>query len=523
MRSNSDAKPTSVPAMLPPLHSPASTPRNPEARTVPIAPSASPLPPHIGLRTVTGSDSLYDNSTNNATSTSGSVRRAVEGMDEPLLASLAQSDASVARSVAETYYAQYKDAMADNQRLRAALQQHEADSVQVVQFLEAKLMKMQQEATAYKDGMTQLLADHRATEESMQQKYSEMARNRDAELARYAAITAKLHDDLQQASHYVQQRQEHATELQQLQEQLSELAVSHEKELAALHFQTVDRKLKLIALEKTMRAEFNALVEARAATALEERFQSVLERSRDLESEKLLLAHNVQDLMQLTSQLDTERQQIRRQAAVQQLAQKELKNYALIRGRLKEQADLKAYQLEESLREVTAKHKRQIAEMETRYEGRIAALEEELKATRSSLQNHRTELQEMRQLTAKVVGQRSELENFFHTALADCQRYRHIMGGAAAAAATTSRGITMTERLDWGGSNSSSSNGGGAAALATSALSSTAADASLLKSSGAHFEELSWKDKEKVIKSLLFFLNVNYYKSSSAPAIDTSR
>ena len=42
-----------------------------------------------------------------------------------------------------------------------------------------------------------------------------------------------------------------------------------------------------------------------------------------------------------------------------------------------------------------------------------------------------------------------------------------------------------------------------------------------MKDNGAHFEELSWKDKEKVIKSLLFFINANYYKNSPVPEGDT--
>lgn len=544
MNSGSDAKASTangMPAVLPYLRSSnslsISTPRKPDGRTVSIAPSSSPLPPHIGLRSVLPTHSFitHANTNNNNATLAGSARRTIEAHDDPLLVSLAQSDASVVRSVAESYYSQLRDSQAENQQLRAALQQHEADSVQVVQFLEGKLKEMQTEAAAYKNGMTQLLSDHRVAEESLQLRYGDMVRERDAELTRYAAVTAKLHDDLQQASRYIQQRQEHATELQQLQEQLADLAASHEKELAALHFQTVDRKLKLIALEKTMRAEFDALVEARANKALEARFQAVLERTRNLESEKLSLTHNLQDLMQLTSQLDAERQQIRREAAVQQQAQKELKSHALARGRLKEQADMKAYQLEERLREATARHKRQMAETTARYEARVAALEEELTATRNSLQQHRTELQQMRQLTAKVVGERSELENFFHTALADCQRYRHTMhggGGAAsgAAAATTShahaatltgssRGGTTTEKVDWGGGSSAhlAAAAGSSAALMSTTFASSAGAAVSLKNNGAFFEDLPWKDKEKVIKSLLFFLNANYYKSSPAP------
>lgn len=508
MQSSSESKPGAMPTVLPYIRASNSlsfsTPHLPDGRAASLCPSTSPTPPKMTLHGV------LSGATSNATL---SVRRAGEARDDPLLYSLAQSDLGVARSTAESYYLQYKESAAECAQLRAALQQHELDSVQVVQFLESKLKEMQEEALAYKTSITQLLDEHRTAEEGLQLKYGDMVRERDAELVRYAAVTAKLHDDLRQASRYVQQRQEHAVELQQLQEQLSDLAASQEKELAALHFQTVDRKLKLVALEKAMRAEFDALVEARATKALEERFKGVLERTRNLESEKLQLTHNLQDLMQLTAQIDAERVQVRREAAVQQQAQKELKNHALTRGRLKAQADLKAHQLEERLRDVTGQHKRQVAEMQAQHEARVSALEEELKETRNSLQHHRAELQQMRQLTAKVVGERSELENFFHTALADCQRYRHAMGASAATTLSASRGGggALTEKVDWGAAS-----GGSGAALATSTFTSSVGAASL-KNNGVFFEELPWKDKEKVIKSLLFFLNANYYKSSPTP------
>ena len=496
MHSGSDARSSSTPVMLPLLRASRSlsdsTPREPDGRTVAVVPSASP--PRLNM---TASDT---------------AQHTVDGHDDPVLVSLAQSDLSVARSVAESYYFQYRDSVAENAQLRATLQQLESDSVQVVQFLEGKLKEVQTEAMAYKSGTAQLLENHRAAEESLQLKYGDMVRERDAELAHYATVTAKLHDDLQQASRYVQQRQEHATELQQLQEQLAELVAAHEKELAALQFQTMDRKLKLIALEKTMRAEFDELVETRAATALEERFQSVLERTRSLESEKLVLTRNVQDLMKLASQLDAERLQVRREAAVQQQAQRELQSRALARGRLREQADLKTHQLEERLREAAERHKEQMAQVEARYAARVSALEDELTATRHSLQSHRAELQQMRQLAAKVVGERSDLEDFFHTALADCQRYRHAMAMAGSQNSTR-----MTEKVEWG-------NSGGAAATTTTLATSTlsgGAGATTLKDNGAHFEELSWKDKEKVIKSLLFFINANYYKNSPVPEGDT--
>ncbi|KAG5503508.1 hypothetical protein JKF63_05648 [Porcisia hertigi] len=454
----------------------------------------------------------------------GSSRAPPNSRDDALLASLLGTDLAVTKAAATDYYNQYKEVAAENAKLRASLRQHEVDSVQVVQFLESKLKEVQIEAQAYKMGITRLLDDHHSAEKELQSQYAEMVRERDVELTHYASVTSKLQDDLRQASRYVQQRQEHTVELQQLQKQLDDLVVQHEAEMASLHFQTVDRKLKLIALEKTMRAEFEALVEARAATALEERFQRVLDRTRQLEEEKVSMAHNIHNLMHLTADIDADRVQVRRQAEVQQQANKELAHHAMARKKQREQADVKIYELEEQVRELTAQQQVMRAQLKETYQSRIDALEAELKATRASLQIHRADLQNMRQLTARVVGERSELENFFHTALADCQRYRQEMAASChASIAPPAPGALSSEIVQLScPPNASDESGlltqepGATVAAVVSPAASTLG--TTLKNSGAFFEELPWKDKEKVIKSLLFFINANYYKSlSGAP------
>ncbi|GET89013.1 hypothetical protein, conserved [Leishmania tarentolae] len=469
----------------------------------------------------------YEAESKPASKISSTLRKNRTGTsDDAFLTSLVGVDLAATKAAADTYYNQYKEEAAENEKLRSALRQQEVDSVQVVQFLESKLRELETEAQTYKTGITQLLDDHRQAEEALQSKYGEMLREREIELARYASITTKLQDDLRQASRYVQQRQEHTVELQQLQKQLEDLVMEHEKEVAALHFQTVDSKMKLIALEKAMRAEFDHLVEARAAKALEERFQSVLERMRRLEEEKVTMTHDIHNLMQLTTDIDAERMKVRRHAAVQQQAHKEVARHAFACRQRKEKADIKIYELEERVRELTTQQRVLRSELQESYQSRIDALEAELKSTRTSLQSHRAELQHMRQLTARVVAERSELENFFHTALADCQRYRNDMSASyrtptAASSTSTSKGTTM---LSAGTDLSGGVNGGGASRhaahefpLTVAAVASPApSPAATLKDSGVAFEELSWKDKEKVIKSLLFFFNANYYKSSSA-------
>lgn len=483
-------------------------------RTARVRPSLPAVRPSgaggpAARRNMTAQSSIVDPAHNGGVQGSGhGVSRAMRSNAPDVVAStFANADLASAKAAVETYYQQYQEAVAENASLQAALQQQEEDSLQMVQFLSNKLKSVEEEANKYRDSINQLLEDHKMAQKVLQEQYSEMIRERDVELATFSTLTTRLQDDLRQASRYVQQRQEHTMELQQLHVELEELAAAHEKDLAALRLQTVDRKLKLIALEKTMRAEFDTLVDAESSRRLEERFHALLERTRTLEEEKLTMTLNMNDLLHLASDIDAERTTIRRKADTQAQAHRELTRYVFARSKQKQRADMKIQQLEAKVRQLTMEQRTVRQDVASVYERRISDLSEQLKATQDSLQSHRIDLHQMRQLTTKVVGQRSSLENFFHTAIADCQRYREgsstgvrTVGSTIGSRPPVADSIAVgSEMVDWSGTGTGSS--GKAATLPT-----------VVTPDGAFFQELPWEDKEKVIKSLFFFINTNYYK-----------
>lgn len=346
-------------------------------------------------------------------------------------ATFANVDLRAAKAALETYYQKYTVVEAENKMLREELEQHEEDSLKVVRHLEEELDKSNKETAHYKNEVNRIVAQNKDSSNAMIDKYNEILKERDRQIADYASLTERLQGDLRQASRYVQQRQEHVMELKHLHDQLEEMAAKHEKDLTALRFQTLDRKIKLVALEKTMRQGFKDMVEEESNRLLDVQHRTLLERNRVLEEEKVDMAHDIEDLMHLANNFTKERETMKRRAELHRRAHEEVLRHTVASSRHNREKEMKVQRLEAKVRELLLAHKTMEEDMEQRYSAKIASLEHELRETNSALQLHRLELRQMRDLASKVVQQRTDLERFFYVALQDCQRYRHQLNASA--------------------------------------------------------------------------------------------
>lgn len=348
-------------------------------------------------------------------------------------ATFANIDLRAAKAALETYYQKFTHVEAENKMLREELEQHEEDSLKVVRHLEEELDKSNKETSHYKNEVNRIVAQNKDSSTAMMEKYNEILKDRDRQIAEYASLTERLQGDLRQASRYVQQRQEHVMELKHLHDQLEEMAAKHEKDLTALRFQTLDRKIKLVALEKTMRQGFKDMVEEESNRLLDVQHRTLLERNRVLEEEKVDMAHDIEDLMHLANNFTKERETMKRRAELHRRAHEEVLRHTVASSRHSREKEMKVQRLEAKVRELLLAHKTIEEDMERRYSAKITSLEHELRETNSALQLHRLELRQMRELASRVVQQRTDLERFFYVALQDCQRYRHQLNASASA------------------------------------------------------------------------------------------
>ncbi|EPY32160.1 hypothetical protein STCU_02946 [Strigomonas culicis] len=394
--------------------------------------------------------------------------------------------------------------------------------MQVVRALQLRLENALAEVGHQRVELQQV-RDARAEEQRLlREHYDRVLKDRDQQLTEYAQLTAQLQDDLRQASRYVQQRQEHALELKQLQDLLEEKVQEQEKQLQAMRFQTMDRKMKLFAMEKTMRAQFDAMVKEESERMLQSQHRELLAHTLALEEEKVGLGQDVDDLVQFAQSMETDRTALRRQAELHRRAHEEVLRHAAVQNKQGRDTELKMQKLEATVRELQAGQDSIHATVAAEYEGQLHDLRQQLKASQVALQEHRAQLKQTRQLASQIVEQRTDLERFFLVAIEDCRKYSASLKGSVRAPGLPASAGSSLKASRPGQTSPPPPSACGLPPVrppgqAAGRLAEPAGDLSV-SGNGASFGELSWEAKEKVIKSLLFYINSTYYRNSPGVA-----
>lgn len=369
-----------------------------------------------------------------------------------LTAAVTRLDQASLHTALRYYYTQYHRSEAEKEALRAEMQERDEDAMRVIHELEGKLSHILNDAAHYRQEVTALLESRAAAERALHTHYHALLQERDTQLQDYARLTAHLQDDVRQASVYAKQHQDHERELQVMRSCMSEQSAAHQRELSVLRFQTVDTKMKLLALESTMQSRFGAELAKASDGLLAQRHGDLLQRNAALEEERVRMMSDVHALMQVTERMHAERAAMRRGAELQAQTHRGVLHRLVWGNRQSREMDRQLQQVEAQLRACQARQRAGQRELQDVYEARLTAMRQELESVRASLHVHRRELTRMRALAAAVVSQRGELERFFYAALQDCRRYRAGLQRSArgvksmGTAGTTRSAICVTTR-----------------------------------------------------------------------------
>ncbi|ORC86160.1 uncharacterized protein TM35_000302000 [Trypanosoma theileri] len=334
----------------------------------------------------------------------------------------ANADLRVSRAAVAEYSERCDALSRANAELRAALERQERDSIQVVERLEGDLRAARAEAAGQRAEVQRLLAEASTSAAALREEYERAIAERDEQLAALGAVARRLQTAASASGHG--RAAAAAAERERLRAALDEAVAAHDAELAALRFQTVDRKVRLIALESAMREEFRQHVEEAAGKLLEQRSAALIQDHAALMEERERLTYDIEELVRLTTAQHEEGAGVRRRGELQEHACTEALRRIVHGNQRAREAAVKTQQLESRVKELLHENRTIRNDLARQYEKQIETLEKTLAETRASLQTHRTELQRMRQIASTVVAQRSDLERFFYVALKDVRRMR---------------------------------------------------------------------------------------------------
>lgn len=336
----------------------------------------------------------------------------------------ANADLRFTKAAMSEYWKRCDALSRDNALLREQMEEQESDSIKVVQYLKTKLQNAEAVVTEQRGEIERLLHENAEAEEALRCQYERMLGERDEQISQYASITQALQSELKASSQQVQDRAIHRLELQKLQDEIEEIRMRHECELAALRFQSVDRKMRLVALEETMRERFRMQVETESMRLLEVKSKALIEDHEALQQERIRLTQDIEELVQLTTAKNTECADVRRKGELHRRACEEALQRIVNGGRRARDLAMRTQRLEQRVKELIQEKQVIREELSRQYEAQIQELKKALTETQRSLQLHRTELQRLRYAASTVVDQRSDLERFFYVALNDVRRMR---------------------------------------------------------------------------------------------------
>lgn len=343
---------------------------------------------------------------------------------DTVISTFANVDLRVAKAAMNDYARSCEVMARENEQLRLELQRQEEESIKVVEHLKEKLEEARNTVMEQQNEINRLQHEGNEATEAVRRQYTQMLGERDEQVAQYAALTQRLQTEMRACARSIHLREESRLEVQRLRDQIEEMTARHESELSALRFQTVDRKMRLLALEETMRESHQARVEHESSLLLEKKSHELLKNYRELQEERTRLVKDIDELMQLTTMKAAEFVDERRKGDLHQHACEEALRRIANSNKRSCEMQMKTQRLEQHVKELLQEKKSLREELSRQYEGKIQALERALAETQSSLRCHRTELQRMRYAASKIVEQRSDLEKFFYVALNDVRKMR---------------------------------------------------------------------------------------------------
>nr|CCC95036.1 conserved hypothetical protein [Trypanosoma congolense IL3000] len=540
------------------------------------------------------------------TTTPESGRRTSQNPSDVVVSTFANVDLRVTKAAMNDYARSCETMALENEKLRIELQRQEEESIKVVEHLKEQLEEAQSKVMKQQDEINRLQREINESTEEIRQQYTRMIEERDEQVSQYALLVHRLQNEMRAGAQSIHLRQEHLLEVQRLEDRIEEMKTEHECELSALRFQTVDRKMRLLALEETMRESFQAKVEQESSVMLEKKSHELLKNYRELQEERSRLVKDINELMQLATVKAAEFADERRKGNLRQHACEEALRRIAHSNKRSRDMQMKTQRLEQHVKDLLQEKKSVREELSRQYEGKISTLEKALAETQSSLRSHRAELQRMRYAASKVVEQRSDLEKFFYVALDDVRKMRTRLskpkGSVAQSARVTSPSPSLyssgalrqynncntrlphlppsykQQQMDGGGASvgNSAASPHSAGEAKTPALAPCApepqphdqyppvvpgagkrtqqersasqrrAPSGNVKSAvegsvkgnlenkdnrlnidlgedgkGMYLNEMSWEDKEKIIKALLFFINQTCYQPVSKTGSDS--
>ena len=202
-----------------------------------------------------------------------------------------------------------------------------------------------------------------------------------------------------------------------MRQQLLDTKEKYERELSRANFAALEERVRLKGEKKEFVEKFNAEVNAKAMSMLDEKTRMIYEQNKSLVDEKKVLEtevhHLTSRLTEVSGHLTTKTRGLELATQSHELIGKQ--GYRLRKE--VQQLSHRNVSLEDTVRSVAEKYELEIHKSKTAHETQVLALADTVQSLRNAVDTRTREVRKLRGLARDIVSQRTDLETFFYEAL----------------------------------------------------------------------------------------------------------
>ncbi|CAD2213217.1 hypothetical protein AGDE_13708 [Angomonas deanei] len=242
-------------------------------------------------------------------------------------------------------------------------------------------------------------------------------KERDAKIERLYATIRDMAEQLHSVAEFVEIKDDVEERIEKMRAHYEDEVISYKEETKHARMETLEERVRMRTKEAELLCAHEDEVNARATELLDERTKEINTQNFDLYKEKVLLTQDVDETRTQLQKLEKENAALRRKLDLSSGTEKELLARSV--KQKKEVAELKAQvrTMDDSVNTLVEQYEGKLAAQEAKHAKEVKTLTTERDDARRDAQRLLQELTKLRGVSSQLLNERSELEQFFHTAL----------------------------------------------------------------------------------------------------------
>mmetsp|Transcript_10540 Transcript_10540/g.15406 ORF Transcript_10540/g.15406 Transcript_10540/m.15406 type:complete len:517 (+) Transcript_10540:980-2530(+) len=438
---------------------------------------------------------------------------------------LMDSEIHAAKSSLSNYQSNFDSLRTENNLLKQELRKRDEDHVQISGYLQQDV----EQRTSTINKLQQDLFDQRQKYEEeirdLQLKIQYMQKDYEQQLEEKDDLIADQEHTLSQFDKVKRERKILEDVLQDKEKHIMEIRTEYEQKIQFMQLQFVQEKVNLEKKEKKIREELEKDIQKRAMELLDAKSKEIHQENKKLHQLQREFQDNMNELAHDKDSLLETNKKLKLSSSMQNDS---IKTYAKQGFKLSQEVRSlkeKVKTTQTTLNHVVKKHQEEKHKLKKAHELESENHSQEVEQLKNLLRVRTTELYNLRKLAKNVVKQRSELELFFMECLNDIKKAK--LREMKKKRATMERKESTSTELPPIHEPSYSKDTAGSKAKRRS-VPTAKEPSTLVIDQQTVFENLTWEDKETVIKLLFSKLNnyappMNQFASTNTKIVNHSK